>query len=373
MIQRFRHIDLVLTIAIVLSPSNAFAENRYGSDVLDLIAKSLQIKSTIDTLSDDTYIAWRGYNNHPLTVIVRNRTVEHIGYTIFSKELRYAMHSPTFDFLERYALEADIHVNRTKDFERQMFEDEVHFSVGSIHSLKNIYGDSTLNFSFDNLQDKVCRLKWLRNNDLFCSVSFPVDYNLYHGMDIAESQRRLAEDLLHTVASQSTTEKVTKEELLKLFEPNYYVMQGDSIYVAQLTDNKYFKEVNEGVYQLIFSDKYPVESFANLLTTNSIENDIQAYIKLILYDFKSTVINIPLTQLLTYFNRQGCKAYFGFIGKNDESIEVELLLTKQDEGYCHVIKLLCDINSIKKKTGIFQGRMNCFIPVSKIKSLFGNK
>lgn len=370
--QRFCHVKLMLTIVAILSINNSFAVNRYGSDLLFRMAKSLQIKEVLDSLSEDIYIAFRYYDNHPLTVVVNNGTVEHIGYTIFSKDLRDAMQSPAFDFLERYALEADLPIKSSKSFDRQMFEDGVHFSSGTIHTLKGIYSDSTLDFSMENMQNKMCRAVWHHGKIPFCSVSFPVDYNLFHGVDLVESQRRLVEELYIADVKQSINSEVTKDQLVKIFEPNYYVLQGDSIYIAQLTDNKYFREVGNDKYQLLFSETYPVESFANLLTTNSIENTIQVSIKLVLYDFKSAEIDIPLAQLLTFFKNKGCKAYFGVIDKKDDSMDVELLLTKQDEGYCHIIKLTCDINSLKDRSGYIHGRMNCYIPISKVKSLFGN-
>ncbi len=40
------------------------------------------------------------------------------------------------------------------------------------------------------------------------------------------------------------------------------------------------------------------------------------------------------------------------------------------EGYCHIIKITAPVSSIGNEDGEFKARMNPFIPISKISSLF---
>ena len=164
--------------------------------------------------------------------------------------------------------------------------------------------------------------------------------------------------------------KISKEQLEKLFEPNYFVLKGDSFYVASLNSNNYYVEQVQNQYKLLFSDRHPIESFANLLTTNSIDNDIRADIKLVMYDFKSERVDVPLSCLLNYFMLKGCKAYFGMIERNADTYTAELLMLKRDEGYCHTIKLMFNAANISSRSGVVTGRMNCYIPISKVKFLF---
>ncbi len=371
--QRLRHIGLGLTVLLAM-PLASFAKNRYQSDLLAQMAESLQMKAVLDTMSNGSYIAQRTYKNHPLSIIVTEGEVEHIGYSLFSKEMRADMPSPVYNFLERYALQADLPLKRVKSVDRQLFEDEVTFTVGNIYRMASLWGVNNVGFSLDNVQDKMCRATWTKGGKPYCSVCFPVSYNLYHGTDLVENQRRLAEDLRRVSNVKVGVEKgISKEQLTKLFEPNYFVLKGDSFYVATLNSNNYYVQESNDQYKLLFSDRHPIESFANLLTTNSIDNDIQANIKLVMYDFKSEMLNIPLANLLHYFMSKGCKAYFGMIDRKDDQYTAELLMLKRDEGYCHTIKLTFNTANVSSRSGAITGRMNCYIPIAKVKFLFEEK
>lgn len=371
--QRFSHLGFWLTILLAM-PLVSFAKNRYQSDLLAQMAESLQMKAVLDTMSDGSYIAQSKYKSHPLTVIVNHGEVEHIGYSVFTAEMRDGMPSPIYNFLERYALQADLPLKRIKTVERQLFEDDVTFTTGTIRTLASVWGQNGIGFTLENRQDKMCRATWTKDGKAYCSVCFPVNYNLYHGTDLVENQRRLVDDLRHVSdAKIGTAKELSKEQLTKLFEPNYFVLKNDSFYVASLNSNNYYVQEYDEQYKLLFSDRYPIESFANLLTTNSIDNEIQAQIKLVMYDFKSEVIKIPLVNFLHYFMQKGCQAYFGVIDRKDDDYTAELLMLKRDEGYCHSIKLTFNTGNVSSRSGIVTGRMNCYIPISKVKFLFEEK
>ena len=371
--QRFSHLGFWLTILLAM-PLVSFAKNRYQSDLLAQMAESLQMKAVLDTMGDGTYIAQSKYKSHPLSVIISHGEVEHIGYSVFTAEMRDGMPSPIYNFLERYALQADLPLKRIKTVERQLFEDDVTFTTGTIRTLASIWGQNGIGFTLENRQDKMCRATWTKDGKTYCSVCFPVNYNLYHGTDLVENQRRLVDDLRHVSdAKIGTAKELSKEQLTKLFEPNYFVLKNDSFYVASLNSNNYYVQEYDEQYKLLFSDRYPIESFANLLTTNSIDNEMQAQIKLVMYDFKSEVIKIPLVNFLHYFMQKGCQAYFGVIDRKNDDYTAELLMLKRDEGYCHSIKLTFNTGNVSSRSGIVTGRMNCYIPISKVKFLFEEK
>ena len=147
--QIFCKIGLGLTVLLVL-PFASSAKNRYQSDLLSQMAESLQMKAVLDTLSDGSYIAQQSYKSHPLSIIVSDGEGEHIGYSIFSKEMRAVAPSPVYNFLERYALQANLSLKRMKSVERQLYEDDVIFTVGNIYKLSSIWAMPNVNFSIDN-------------------------------------------------------------------------------------------------------------------------------------------------------------------------------------------------------------------------------
>lgn len=48
-------------------------------------------------------------------------------------------------------------------------------------------------------------------------------------------------------------------------------------------------------------------------------------------------------------------------------------MLKRDEGYGHAIKLTFNTANVTSKSGTITGRMNCYIPISKVKFLFEEK
>ena len=365
-----------LYLALLLAvPWPSWAQhNRYQTDLLARMAEALQMQPVLDTIGNGVHIAQQTYKGKPLCVIVNNGEVEHIGYAIFPEGIREGAPSPAYNFLERYALQASLPLKRNKTMERQMYEDEVTFTQGNIVTLSTLWGKENIEFSFENLQHKTCKATWIQDGKVLCSVNFPVSYNLYHGTDLVENQRRLIEDLRQASATSINDDaSVIEEQLSNILEPNYFLLKGDSMYVAALNSDKYYVKGKNDEYSLLFSDKHPVESFANLLMTNSISNDILASIKLVLYDFKSETVNIPLVNMLNYFKEKGCKAYFGVIQSEKEQHTAELLLLNRDEGYCHTLKLNFSTANVTTRSGSISGRMNCYVPISKIKFLFEEK
>lgn len=374
MIRIFHKINFCLILLLAIPWTAQAQHNRYQSDLLSHMAEALQMRSVLDTLTNGVYLAQHQYKSLPLNIIINEGEVEHIGYAIFPAEMRKANPSPVYNFLERYALQASLPLRRTKTVDRQLYEDDVTFTVGSISILPTLWGKDNVEFSLENLQQRICKATWSQNGKVICSVCFPVSYNLYHGTDLVENQRRLIEDLRRASVSVLDVEKsVPVEQLAKILEPDYFLQKGDSLYISSLNSDTYYVKGNDDEFRLLFSDKHPVESFANLLTTNSISNDIHATIKLVLYDFKSETIDVPLVNMLSYFKKKGCKAYFGIIQSEREQHTAELLLLNRDEGYCHTLKLNFSTSNVASRSGTISGRMNCYVPISKIKFLFEEK
>lgn len=363
-----------LILILIKAQISMAQENRYHSDILVRMSDVLQMRATLDTLQNGVYVAWQTYKGKPLTVIVNDKEVEHIGYTIFSDEIRRAAPISVLNFLERYALELSLPLQGIKTVERRMFEDEVRFSVGGIEVLSELWEKKDLCFSLKSEHDRFYKATWTLYGNVLCSLSFPKSYNLLHGMDLVESQRRLAEELRLASSSVLGEEMhVDAQHLVKMFEPNCFLLKGDSIYLASLNNDTYYIKGEDNKFHLLFSEKHPLKSFSNLLTTNSIENDIQAMIKLVLYDFKNEIIRVPLVNMLNYFRNKGCRAYFGVIQSDKQYHTAELLLLNEQEGYCHVIKLAFNTSHVSSRAGIISGRMNCYVPVPKIKFLFKEK
>ena len=63
------------------------AGNRYRTDLLQRMAEALTANERLDTLPEGRYVGLMQYKTHPVTVVVADSTVEHIGYSISGEKI----------------------------------------------------------------------------------------------------------------------------------------------------------------------------------------------------------------------------------------------------------------------------------------------
>lgn len=367
----------LMALCLLVIPNDMAAQNTYKSRILKEMCAAIGCQAMTDTLGHGVHIGILHHRNKPLTVVVENNKVKSIGYTIFPQGYRETIPSAICNFIERYMLEADTPIKRQKTFEKQMQEDEFVFEKGNRATLLSLLGDSTVSISLNDYNAQAYELSWNRNDTQVCSFHFPANYELLMGADLPECQQILLYDLKNLPATldngHNTGDQPEVGNLEKLFEPNYYVAKGSQMFIEQLNSNLYYRKTGDTQYELIFSKHYPAESLANLFNTNSINNDINVRLKLVLYDFKQEIVLTNLTALLKYFKAEGCKSYYGVIEKKGKDIISEIMFYNKTEGYCHIMRINSTENNIANKNGCMEGRMNLFIPIAKISMLFQEK
>lgn len=366
---KFCFIGLLFALLWV-NTSLLVAKNRYQTDILANMAESLKLSSKLDTLKDGCYKSEFSYKQRPLNVCVHNGKICHIGYVLFSDQQRQAFKSPVCNFLERYTLAADLPLERKKTISRQLLEDDMNFAKGTFATITKLIGDTTLNVTVDNLNNKRYKVSWSKKEELYCSVDFPIGYDLLHGTEMNENERRIVEEILHTPLPAVQTVQVKRDQLLTTWQPNYFILPGESYYVDQLNTNRYYEKVKDGQFKLMFNQRYPLETLANLFTTLELENEFQLSVCLKKYDFNEDNFNVPLSQFVSYFLQQGCVPYFGVMSYEKTIAVCQLVMRNADEGYCHTMKVTFDVEQLSDKKGKVTVRVNSYVPTSKINFLF---
>lgn len=335
------------------------------------MAESLKLTNQLNTLEDGRHCTEFFYKKRPLTVTVENRSISHIGYLFFSKEQRRLVQVPAvYDFLERYVLALDLPLKREKPVEKQLAEDNINFTVGEMSDLRKQVGDTTLNLKIENLSDRRYKISWYRGDKPTCSVDFPISYDLLHGTEMVENERRIVEAIKRAASLPADTTKINPKSLVMTWQPNYFVLPGDTCYTAELSTTRYYEKSGDGKYQLLFNRQHPLESLANLLTTVNLKNDFRINVRLRKYDAPDENFEVPLLQFISYFLRQGCTPYFGVISFEGTLAVCELLMRNANEGYCHVMKVTCDVEQLLDKKGNITARLTSYVPTFKIKNLF---
>lgn len=364
---------ILLSVACLPSWADTHTAGRFRSDILASMAGAMKMNTQISSLPDGIHVATLSYAGKPVTVTVDNGEVSHIGYSIFDADLRAAAPSPFYDVVERYALLESLPLERIKTVERELFEEGVHFSTGNLKMLPSLYGNKSIEFSLSNENGKKYVASWVKGGSPVCSVSLPYTYEFLHGTTMEENERRLIDDLTRMSASEFNNfafEQPEVESMVTFFPSNYYILPGESYYFDNFNGNRYYTRSDSVTYKPIFDNTYPRETLANVCTALETPHNLRLNLKLVQYGYKTSTVNLPLAALVDYFDRTGCTPFFGIIEHDDNKTVCELLARNIDEGYCHILKITVPTEDIGLSDATFTARMNSYIPISKLTSLF---
>ncbi|MCM1504364.1 MAG: hypothetical protein NC127_04120 [Muribaculum sp.] len=407
----FRHLTSIFFASLwAFLGSTAIASSlEFATDQLEAMAKVMNF-SAMDVPADDEDATINlSYKNTPVRVDLTDGKVVHIGYSIFDDALRMGPNNVVFNFLERYALAADMPLKREKSVNTMLAEDQITFEGGEFARLKQMKSDG-YSISVSNQNGRRYRVSWDNpDGQTAYAVSFPISYDLLHGTGMVENERRLLDDLSSHRITPVLNDSVTRQNLLPTWNINYYIRPGNSYYTDALTSNRYYhlsifdpaaskkafelienaetseENVPDGkvdippgslikqrTYELINnSSVYPIETMANLLTTGELDNDFILDIKHIGYDFDYKNISVPLNNVINYFRNKGCEVFFG-ISKDDDKAYTDVVIFRNiPEGYCHTMRVTVNKDDLESGQGRFPARLTSYIPISKISSLFG--
>ncbi len=358
-------------LLIGVMPATAVVKGRYRTDLLERIATKTALRQQLDTLSDGEYAEWTSYKSKPLTVIVSEGRVTHIGYTVFTPIQRQGFGIELCNFLERYLLELDIPTNERMTAEERMKTDHVGMLKGDFSQLRSLCNDTTVYINLQTVGDKGYVMSWRRDSTWLCQVAFPVEYDLLIGTNMDERERRLPEELqrIDSVAWDTISPAIANS-LAKAWQDNYYTFKGESYLLDNLSASKFYEKDSTGTLQPIFNKLYPIESLANLFTTNLVENDYTIDIRLVKYGFKTDTISLPLRQWTHYCRQTGCKPFFGIISIDDEKAVGELVMHNSLLGYNHIMKLTFPAALFESRQGHISARLNSYVNSSRVKNLF---
>lgn len=365
--------SLLVWFLLGTMPLGIWAQDRYRTDLLGLMAKKTGICQQIDTLKDGEYTQFTDYKSDPVTIIVEKGRITHIGYSLFSKQQRKGFGANICNFIERYLLELEIPTNENFTIPQRMKEDGVKVIKGNMElkELRQLCADTTVCINLQNLNEQTYTMGWRKDSTWLYILSFPIEYDLMFGTDMDERERRLSEELSYSEIHNDSLIESEQKNLVKAWQDYYYTLKGDSYLLANLNSNLYFTKNGEEKYIPIYNNLYPIESLANLLTSNLIDNDYTLEIMLRKYGFKTDTINVPLKQWISFCKESGCKPFFGIISFETEGITTcELIMHHDRMGYNHIMKLAFPMSIFESRKGRISARLNSYVTSSRIKNLF---
>ncbi|MCM1332956.1 MAG: hypothetical protein NC248_10145 [Bacteroides sp.] len=363
-----RGILLILTsLWAVMLPATMLPVVNYATDRLERIASMLRIGAAVERGETDFT-----HNGNQVRVVRNNDVVTHIGYSLFVNNERELFDFPVFDFLERSALEADLPgILKDVTVERSLEEDGVRYANGDLRSLLTVAPDKTLSLAIENPDGRNYLLRWTdAAGNVAYAVTFPIFYDLLHGTEMKENERRLWEGLSrHSIVHRDTLQ-VDASMLIESPDSAVLVLEGDQYYFPENNSNRYYESVDSATFKLVCSADHPLYSLANLVTSTEIVNNYKVRVRLVGYDYSDKYFTMPLSEFVDYFISKGCKPYFGVIEADDKKITALLSMKNEKEGYCHNIRLTAPSSIINIENGEITARITPYIPISRILSLF---
>ena len=349
----------------------AVAGNSYRTDLLERMAKTMNIAASLDKLQDGIYYRHITYNNRNITIIVVNHEIAHIGYSVFTPTMRQSLGSTVCDFLERYSLEISLPLKRERSIARQLEEDGIFFRNGDFSIFKQFEQDTTYSIHLENLNSKRYMVSWSKDGKDIFSVNFPIERDLLVGTEMIENERRILQDIPKQEKGARNYHLADSSSLKMIsWQKKYYLLQGGYYYTKQLNSNKYFEKIGKDRYNLFYKSDFVLESLTNMMTTGAIENDYDLQIRLVKYGFTQDTIQVKLNQWINYCIEQGCWGYFGIISTEKGIADCELIMRNNDMNYIHLMRMLVDISTLEDRKGLISARLNCYIPTNRIKYLF---
>lgn len=365
---------LIMGITLSLSAHEKQSRNTFYSEELKAIAVKANISSISDTLSDGIYYGMTVYKKKPITIIVEDNEVKHIGYSIFSPQQRAAFNPICCNFVERYALILKVPVERNRPNHEMMEQDKVIFRTGNFETLEDLIGerDTTLRISY-NCENNINFFTWNKNGNIVCELGFPSSYKLLLGMEMDELDARLKRDILNTPTPVSDSIRVfSKEDLIASITRDFYVKKGAYYYFAELNSDNYYEPVSqkENMYSLMYNCQYPRQSLANVMTNSGLPNKFQLHIKQEVYGYNDSVYTAPLAKYIDFCLKSGCNPYFCVIRESDGVMDCELIMRNEVLQYNHVMRMKVGTEEVKRRKGVIEARLDAYVPTHYLKNLF---
>lgn len=362
---------IALTLLCVAMGADVWAANGYKSDLLKEMATVMGIRQQVETLADGTYYGLLQFRKRPLTVAVMQQEVTHIGYRFFTAAQRADLGTAVPDFIERYWLSLDLPLKRVKSVDTQLREDHFDFVVGSPQSIDRLQSDTTLSLFVENVNRTHYIFEWKDEKGTVCKLQFPVDAELLNGRNVLENDYRLAQEITRTKTGK-ISRRYTETELRLVPQRGYYLYDGGTYYLSDLTSKRYFVRDSVGGFVPLYDASMKIETVSNLLTDTDMPEaeHYELTLRQQTYNYTQKMIRTNVRQFLTYCLQNGCKPYAGIVSCDSTTMDVLLVLRNSEVGYHHVARMKFDLSEMAQGKGKCEARLNAFIPLLHIKNLY---
>lgn len=356
--------SIAAILLLLMCSQNAFSQN-YTSDKLKTIAK--KAKADIDTSLSSGYYDAGEFLGIPLCVGVDgSHSVFHVGYKLFTTEMKTQYPSEVYDFLERYLLELEC-MNSEVILRQYLEDDGVVILGGSLTNTKQITPSTP--FSFTKIENAFYDIEWNASGKTLLKLRFPINFELLLG-----TRKNELEIMLNDLVEKESNDFSYSSTLprLEIMRDAYFRSAPLETYQLEVLNTaEYYERDEAGGFTPIYDDSQPLYSLSNLFR-GLIDNEYKLNVKQNLYGYKKKSFSVSLLRWINYCKSKKLRVYTCATEDEEKPDIYKVMVIAQsiDLAYNHLltVEVPKDFMSIKKAT--FKASLNAFIPTHNIKTIY---
>lgn len=299
--------------------------------------------------------------------------LEHLGFSLFSKEVKDMLDRKICNFLERILLELLLQGDREgicfklKEYHMQMYMDGVDYMQKNLwtlsHLLKNM--EMPVNFVFKHEAGKASALWSFGTHSL--QLDFPLYRELIEGTDKKESDMELYDRIqgVSFMIIDCEDEKVNVELLQE--KNGVYVLPGTKFEIKELSSDRYYIKHDNG-FELIFHQNYPEYSLNNLFFSCTRSKDVTLHLKHRQYGRFTPEISIPLVNFLDFMKKDfilNCHTGYDKRG----NLQTLVVMNHKNLNFVHLLRVSVSKEKLFEPGLVLEGDFYSNIPQHYIKNL----
>ena len=369
---------LVLGISIfsfcLFGSVNTFLGNgeKYANRKIKILAEMLPLQKLP---GQDTVMAVPSLIPHKDLIFDYNGKgeLEHLGFSLFSQEMKDMLDSKICNFLERVLLELFLEGDREgvcfklKEYRMQMYMDGQDYAQKNLGSLLDCLKNMQMpvNFIFRH-EEKVAYAVWTFGTHSL-QLDFPLYRELIEGTDKKESDMELYNRIQGISFMEINYEDEVVDEKLLQKKNNVYVLPGMKFKIKGLSSDRYYIKRNNKV-ELIFHPDFPEYSLSNLFLSCTHSKNVTLQLKHRQYGRFIPEISIPLVNFLDFLKDDfTLTCHTGYDKRGD--LETIVVMNHKALNYVHMLRVFVSKEQLFQPDLILKGDFYSNIPQHYIKTL----
>ena len=350
---------------LLIGESHAYSQ-AFLNEKLANIAKKIAL-SPLKGDSASSYIDAGVYGKKEIVAGVdKNDIVFHIGYKLFSNDLKSEHPHVVFDFVERYFLELMTDVPLTERAQH-LHDDKVIFYKGTTNDILRVTPETPCVISF--VDEKYYQVSWLNHETSFLTIAFPAQYELLLGMPKNEIEKKVSTQI--SSVSEWKYINSTPDSLQHIDGNVYMTKPCSNYYVESLNTAKYYTISAEGTPYPVFSVSDKWHSAANLFQGIIPETDgYKIYVQQNLYGFNTSTFIVSLSDWLSYCRENEMTVYFAIEEEYEDGLKALLIAQSKKLGFNHMLSIVLPEHFVDNPKTVFKAALNAYIPTQNIKNLY---